>query len=69
MEGWELCWSRVAFSDLVIFSQSFVARVVTITHVVTIILLTDDYFWKRDHDTYTTHFTLPPAKQTLLPLC
>ena len=25
MEGWELCWSRVAFSDLVL-SLSFVAR-------------------------------------------
>ncbi len=62
MERWELCWSRVAFSDLV-FSLSFVARVVMI------ILLTDDYFWKRDPDTYITHFTLPPAKQTLLPLC
>jgi len=28
-----------------------------------IISLTDDYFWKRDLDTYATHFTLPPAKQ------
>ena len=62
MEGWELCWSRVAFSDLVV-NLSFVARDMKIN------LLSDDYFWKRDPDTYTTHFTLPPAKQTLLPLC
>ena len=62
MEGWELCWSRVAFSDLVV-NLSFVARDMKM------ISFTDDYFWKRDPDTYTTHFTLPPAKQTLLPLC
>ena len=62
MERWELCWSRVAFLDLVV-SLSFVARGMKI------ISFTDDYFWKRDPDTYITHFTLPPAKQTLLPLC
>ena len=63
MERWELCWSRVAFSDLVV-NLSYVARDMKIN------LLTDDYFWGNATLIRTpTHFTLPPAKQTLLPLC